>query len=253
MKMFGILYTLFGLGVSGVGKMSQNIEDERKREEARKKGELTYYGKNGEHLVSNGRLITRTWNSDGDQIIKDMYNNTIYNNLTREKQDKILIEAKEKGKTVIDISGNSPFKKYAEKTWWFKNYRYKYDVNFMDVDTYCFYKEVNINGYIFYMDINTGLLVRQSDRDKDEHINNNLNKDNLSPEEIITLFNKRQLLYPNREQIIGNNIDEYQYYYLTQSRTNVYLIDKYGNVYIRYYSRFSKEYVKENITKGESI
>ena len=248
--MFGILYTLFGLGVNGVNKIKESVDDSNNREKAKRNGELTYYGKNGQHLVSNGRLIHRGHNHSGDEVVKDMYNGKIYVNLSEEERKKIIDKALQEGRTVVDTGSydhSNPFYRYFKDKWWFR--RYDLNVRYIDIETKKYFRRVCINGYYFYMDIETGLLVRKSDPYIDTYRTGDLSED-----EIITIFNRRQLSFKGREKVIGkpqtlDNRDIQKMYYLIYN--DFVTMDKFCKLIIKEWSRYTRNYIVTDITQSK--
>lgn len=248
--MFGILYTLFGLGVSGGNKIKKGIESDRNKERAIKSGDLTYYGRKGEHLVSNDKLIHHGYNSRGDEVIQDMRSGKVYHNITDKKRREIIDKAKNEGKTVIDKGSHdysNPFYTDFKDRWWFG--RYDLNVQFIDIKTKTYFRRVCINGYYFYMDIETGLLVRKSDPYIDTYRTGDLSED-----EIITIFNRRQLSFKGREKVIGrpqtlDNRDIQKMYYLIYN--DFVTMDKFGKLSIKEWSRYTRSYIVTDITQSK--
>lgn len=183
--MFGILYTLFGLGAAGAGKIKQSIDDENARERSRQKGDPTYYGKNGETLVSNNRPVWTKTNKNGDRVIVDLFTGKEYINLTKETEKKKKEEAETKGNTVISITKKqwSKINNYYNSMW----YKFRMFPDYKDINTDSYYTRLNINGLDFYMDINSGYIVRVAD-----HENYKYRRGNVSIDNIIKVFNDNQ-------------------------------------------------------------
>lgn len=248
--MIGIIYSLFSLGVKGGNKVKENIDDTKSREEAKRNGDLTYYAKGGQHLVSNGRLIHKGRNSQGDEVIEDMYNDHVYVNLSEKKRKEIINEALKEGRTVIDKGSHditNPFYANFKDKWWFG--RYDLNVRFIDIKTNRYFRIVCINGYDFYMDIETGLLVRKSD-----FCINKYKIGNLTEDEIIDLFNKRQHTFKGKEKIIGkprtsDNENLQKMYYLIYNDSII--LDESGKIYTKYWSRYTHKYIVTDITTTE--
>ena len=184
--MFGILYTLFGLGAAGAGKIKQSIDDENARERSRQKGDPTYYGKNGETLVSNNKPVWTKTNNKGDKVIVDLYTGKEYINLTKEKEDKKKEEARKQGKTVLFVPNDKTIRK-MHNDWsniWAKCGIYP---DLKDINTGKYYYVVHINGIGFYMEIETGHIIRVTDEENFKY-----KRGNISVDKIIEIFNKNQ-------------------------------------------------------------
>lgn len=230
--MFGILYTLFGLGASGGNKIKEGIEDEKNRNIAKKNGRLTYYGKGGERLTSNGKLISYSSINypNGDNVIRDMHTGKIYINLSENKRQEIMDKAKKEGRTVVNkgsCSYDNPFYEDFKSKWWYGDNGF--DVNYIDIESKKYLRLICINGYYFYMDIDTGFIIRKSDPYSDKH-----QTGNLSEEEIIELFNKRQRFFKGKEKIIQKKTNRdnrtiRDYYYLINC--GWVTMDKSGKIY----------------------
>lgn len=183
--MFGILYALFNGTMIGIAKTKESIDNDNKRFQAKEHGDLTYYGKNGERLVSNNRCVYRKTNNDGDKVLVDLYNGQVYKNYSAEERVKKEDKALRKGSTVlpVDYDENQKFNKKCR----YETKVFSLNADYKDIETGRYYILAHINGIAFYMDIVTGLLVRPWD-DADLSKKWGL----LSVEEIMNIFNERQ-------------------------------------------------------------
>lgn len=189
--MFGWLYGLFCFSAKGIGKAQRAIWDEQNRERAKQNGQDTYYGKNGERLVSNGRSVWRKRDRNGDDVLADLYTGEVYRNYSQEKREAAVREAKANGETVLratakedDVPEN--YNKYHKAMIQVGYYK--------DIKTGKLFTRVAINGIGFYMD-SKGRLVRVEDNPRFKK--NAWSKYNITPDEIISIVNQRQEeLYP---------------------------------------------------------
>lgn len=182
--MFAIFYTLFSASMASVEKIRKKQIYENNRDKAFQNKELTYYGDNGERLVSNDRSVYRK-TVNGEKVLADLYTGEIYKNFTKEenavKEQKYI----NKGKTVIPIDYDE-LQKY-NKTMRNLSKDYLLKPSYKDIKTDQYYIIAYINGIGFYMDIITGEIIRPYD---DVDISNKWGK--LSIEKIIMIFNSRQ-------------------------------------------------------------
>ena len=219
--MFGIIHALFTGGVLAADGISRTWNNAGLREQARLKGDLTYYDtKNQERLVANDRLVFNGM-VNGDEVIKDFENGKIYANLSqkkREKQRKEDIErAKSKDSTVINCLGEERFK-YEKEDW--------YDSTLMfneDIETRHPIYPVNINNKWFLMDLTNGKILREGHHEECywaiKYVvlcqESQIKCDNLTTDQIIKIFNNRQQNIDKlkiKESII--NYFLHSYYYL---------------------------------------
>lgn len=165
MGLFGLFYTMFVGGTKCALGVKTNAENEKKRKEAISKGTETYVDNKGcLRLVSNNKKVMKTYVynkfSGGeykDYVLKYVDSNIIVRNYSREKrrfsEEKKYAIAKEFGKTVYRLGDDRD--SYIKTN--LPGYRYK-DLNTGDI-----YVIRQLNGVLFYMDINTGLFIRETD------------------------------------------------------------------------------------------
>lgn len=195
--MFGIFYALFAGAMSVGNKVTNDCADSSARARARNANDDTYYSKDGLRLVSNGRLVhkTRIMYSDGtfgDEVLKDMYNGKIYRNYTAEQREKENAELDAKGATVERVDYyklNETQQKILKQTplGQCSTFNLTRDTLYQDRKTRRYYIERPINQVRFYLDIETGMMVRVSD---DEKLNRKIYK--YTTDEIIKMHNKKQ-------------------------------------------------------------
>lgn len=214
--MFGIFYLLFNGTMSGIAKTKQKIENKNAKERAKLNGNLTYYGENGERLVSNDRSVYRK-TINGDDVLADLYTGEVYKNFSEEKRRKKEKMALEKGCTVIPIH-------YDELQDFNKKERYQLKTIMIkpecrDIDTKQFYIIVYINGLRFYMEIVTGLIVRLADNE------NPIKKwGDVSIEQIIDIVNERQELLGKQSKDCHNSAWWKEQFYLKNIQ-NLYMVN----------------------------
>lgn len=183
--MFGIAYMLFSGTMTVIAKTRRGIDNIKSKNRAIRNGDLTYYGHNGERLISNDRNVYRSRNN-GDNVLVDLYTGEVYKNYSEEKRQIKEKDAINNGRTVIDVG-------YEELQDFNKNKKDKLKSiivkpYYRDVSNRNYYIPVYINGLTFYMNIETGLIIRLADKC------NPKNKwGNLSIEEIIETVNERQI------------------------------------------------------------
>ena len=165
MGLFGVLYTSFVLVAKGVNNIKTNIENKERRQKAIINKKDTYFDEKGcERLISNDIKVMKAtlwkdsvYGKEGDYVLKCVDSDRIIRNYTKEERDKTEIEsflkAKKDGKTVYKLG-----------TWMddhckskIQGYRYK------DFNLGTIYVIRTFNGVKFYMDINTGQIVRETD------------------------------------------------------------------------------------------
>ena len=213
--MFGIFYMLFNGTMSRVAKAKQNIENENNRERARLNGDFTYFGENGERLVSNNKSVYRK-SVDGDDVLADLYTGEVYKNFSEEKRKKKEIEELNKGNTVIMVQ-------YDEMKEFNKKYKSQMKSvmirpEYKDIKTGRFYIYVCINGLQFYMDIITGQIIRLADK---QDVSKKLG--NLSIDEIINITNERQKLIES--DLLNHNMMWLEKNYYLKSFHDLYMVD----------------------------
>lgn len=184
--MFGIIYLALNGITSGLNYVDKLRMDTRNKREAIKNNNLTYYGsRGGTYLCSNDRPVTRTTDARGHDILKDLYNGTIYYDYTEEEINK------QKGK--FNQNGESVYLgTQKERNEIHKQYEYTGlgSIDYIDIATGRPVRTICINGYTFYMDVETGLIMRLADDGipRDSRCIKGL----LTPNDIIRFFNKRQ-------------------------------------------------------------
>lgn len=182
--MFGVFYLLFTGFAATVDKISRDNRDAESKMRAIQNNNISYYGTRGHRLVSNDRPVYKK-TINGQDVLIDLYNGQIYKNYTMERRDKAKEEALAQGKTVI-IGGNKDrYSDYEKNQFWCKQCNIRAD--YRDINTDKLLIDVSVNSVWFYMDLDNGHIIRPKDNET------YINKDgNLSIEEIITIFNKRQ-------------------------------------------------------------
>lgn len=199
MGLFALFYTTFVLGVKGYKGIKDSIEDNSRRGEAEKGGKEVYIGTDGVgRNVKDGRKTMychqylNGYNNKPDYVLKYVGTNEIIRNFSQEDREKTeresLQEANINGYTVhrIEEKFNDHFHDEC------RGVRYK------DIKTGAVYVLRRVNGKNFYMDINTGLLVRPTDKqlafEKQLELDGRFDlKHDL--EEILEKFNSAQILY----------------------------------------------------------
>lgn len=200
--MFSIFHGLFTGVALIVNGLNKNIDDSKNYKEAKDKGNILYHSSDGYRLTDNKRLVHTTY-KNGHKYIKDMYNNTIYYDITKNQNEKSANNyrqlAKDNGDDFYIFPNNKVFAKGTKLL----------STNYFDVETNEPIIHKNINNIIFNVSLNTGKIIRMScimDKTKEiqgyimptTYLNNY--DDMIFPntiDEIINVFNKRQdeLLY----------------------------------------------------------
>lgn len=191
--MFGIIHGLFSLFAIGANDVKKTAEEERNKEDARTSGGYTYRDKKGElRLLKNGHRARR---------VKQRGYDCIYDSVTGEKvvdylQDKIDNNKKEllrEGKTAyrkseLDLDPNTK-NVYRERYGGWNNVVF-------DISTDKEMLSIYINGYEFYMEVDSGYLLRLTDDFKERSRSNIFDwrtvDKTLEVNDIIRLFNERQ-------------------------------------------------------------
>lgn len=233
--MFAIFYLLFNQVTFGIAKIKENIDNENSRDRAIKNGDLTYYGTNGERLVSNNKNVYRKKNN-GDDVLVDLYTGEIYKNYSEEVRKNKECKAKKQGETVV-------FVHYEENQEYIRSERFKAKTisitpEFRDIETRRFYISAYLNGLSFYMDIITGELIRLQDGEDTSQ-----KWGNLSVEDIINIFNQRQKNMSQISQSSHNFMWWEQHFYLKYNGFDTLFIDDDKNIIEGNYKRDFK--VKE--------
>lgn len=179
--MFGLFYTIaVGLGFA-VEKGAEAIISQQKREEARQKGELTYYDDNNKlRLVETNERVADTTLLNGDHVLKyDGCNRgRIIRNYSQEKYEyeveRNRREAIKEGKSTYCITVSSvPKMNHTRSQLMDDNDNYIDNTNrtgyrFKDFKTGDVYVIRKVRGRYYFMDVNTGYLVRETDYQKKE-------------------------------------------------------------------------------------
>jgi hypothetical protein len=210
--LFGFLYTAFTLGTKAVMSIKENIENENYRQDAIQKNEYTYIDSKGNACsTKNGRKVMYAneylhgYNNLPDKVLKYVDTDEIIRNFSQEDRNKTETyyynEAKKLNRTAYRIGGK--YDKYCNvgdgKP---KGYRYK------DMSTNAIYVIRQFNNMRFYMDINTGLLVRKTDGqlklDEERKNQNGHLSDFLKDikENTMNRVNKDLLLFQERNNLI---------------------------------------------------
>lgn len=205
--MFSIFYGLLHGTMSIINGIDANYQTSINRENAKKAGLLTYSGARGNtYLVENGRQVIQTFNPyTKHEVIKDFKTGKIYYDLT---------EIKRKRKKEIMINQDKTTYNFEQDRLVKDNHTRRTGILFMerDIKTDSYLARININNYYFYMDICSGMLVRLSD---EYNTKNYSGIDEISPEEIINIFNQRQnTLQKNVRYSYDGNIWTNEMFYL---------------------------------------
>lgn len=186
--MYGILFFTFCGIVLAVGSIKEGIENGENRIKFRHKNGLTYIDNKGrDRLLSNNHIAmyhVDYTNGRQDYVLEDIESHVIIKNFTKEKQDREYEESREKavgeGKSTFCIDSNN-YKKYIISEKGFEGKRFK------DLQTGKIYVIRKIKFRYYYMNIENGFIVRETDYSK-EHIP----VDEISIPIDITEFNKKQ-------------------------------------------------------------
>lgn len=183
--LFGFLYTAFTLGVKAAVSVKENSENNKYKQEAIQKGEMIYINSKGDACsTKDGRKVMYAneylhgYNNPPDKVLKYVGTDEIIRNFSKEDRDETEIyfynEAKKLNRTAYRIGGKND--NYCNvgvgKP---KGYRYK------DMETGDIYVIREFNGIRFYMDINTGLLIRKTDGQLKREEKYGKPEDKLSP------------------------------------------------------------------------
>lgn len=185
--MFGIfhgLFTIFAVAANGTRK---NKEIANRKKVARLSGQYTYTDKRGEQRLISNNHRAKIVNYNGFNYIVDATNGRMvvdYIELTnQEKRQKAI----DNGATVYDKLLDDSRKSY---------YRRKYGHYKFDVKTDQLVIEIWVNGYQYYMNPESGHLIRISDfykKKMNSNISNHMTiNTKFSKDEIIQIFNQRQ-------------------------------------------------------------
>lgn len=244
--MFGIFYLMFDGIMSTINGIDRDYQNSKNRIEAKNLGDLTYFGsRGGEYLVENGRQVMRTIRSyDNHEIIKDMRTGKVYYDLTKIKKERKIEELKKEGKTIY-----YPEKEEKKQVHYWHN-ESGFNGIVIDIDTRKYLAELHINEFTFYMDLESGYLLRRTDSDlnylyKKEGIYDNCA---LTPEQIISYFNKRQDLlrqYP----MFSERQWKQAVFYLSNYSGHLYMNKK--GIFIK--QKIKKEYYDKAVKRHEEM
>ena len=216
--MFGIFYALFGGTMRGAAAVKKTWENEVKKEEAKRNGKLTYHGYQNElRLVENDRQVVNTFLDNGDHVIKDILNDVIYINMSKEEREKDKIKAINNNKTIVRLGDK--YTKYIFKNSLWNNINVWW-IGGNDVYTEHPVNIVNINGIYFYLDLITGNLLRKIDGETEEKKIGSLTSD-----EIINYFNSRQDNIREYEKFNNDKLWTKKYYFMEKQKG---IMDKAG-------------------------
>ena len=217
--MFGIFYLLFNGTMSTIAKAKRSYDYCKARDEAHKKGRLTYNGFNGKRLVSNDKSVYIT-TRNGDKVLADLYTGEVYKNYTEEERKEKEMLAESRGETVI-LVGYNEMQEYNRN----KAKTILINPDYRDTKTRKYYVTAIVNGLIFYMDIESGHLIRLADN---QDINKKWGK--LSVEEIIRIVNERQdvlIKEPNYSHDFGWWKSKF---YLKKTGNDIFMVDDDGTI-----------------------
>ena len=217
--MFGLLYMLFGLGAHGVDKVTRNYEDAKARSIAKQKGDLIYSWRNQTRLTENGRQVGKKTLPNGHEVLADLYSGKVYYDYTQEKNEKKTNEALANGKTVIYYDVHDPQYKHFKKSDWYRKLNMR--PLYVDIKTMSPLNRVKINNTRFYINLDTGHVIRPVDKE---------NVDGVDVEKLIDNFNSNQDLLKKSEKY---NYDVFSWEWMRRyfySHCNHIIIDKNGNV-----------------------
>lgn len=190
--MFGIFYALFGGTMRGAGKIKDAVQDEQDRQDAEKKGKLTYWHYGKKRYVKNGRQVREKQDVEGNLQIVDMYNGTVYHTIENVQNKKHREEAeklRQQGKKYIEAKANITLEKREQlkkKYFLFKEINDPFRIfNIVEeIKTGRLFNEIKIGDMKCYIDLNTGFIV-DTDKEKSE-------ANGLTAKEIIEKFNSAQ-------------------------------------------------------------
>ena len=182
--MFGVLYAAFNLLFGAAARIDEDIDNNRRKNKAKNENKLIYSDHNNQdRLIENDRLVYKTTKGT-DKVLVDLYSGKIYYNYTKENENIKISEAKSNNKTVIrNVYFYRNIHDYRNKIWYKCNILPEYK----DINTGLLYVVLKINGIDFYMDVDSGHIMRPTD---EEDLNNK--KNNISIKNIIDVFNKSQ-------------------------------------------------------------
>lgn len=181
--MFGIFYMFYNIVFGAASRIDESINNDRLRSKAKLINDDTYYDyKNQLRLTENNRQVYVTTRNNHKMLV-DLLNGKIYKDITKENENKKIKEIKNSGGSVICDRKIWKNENYLNKLW------YKCDMipYYKDINTGSLYTKILINNIWFYMDVDTGKIVRPADG---EDLSNK--KFNVSIKDIIRIFNNRQ-------------------------------------------------------------
>lgn len=188
--MFSIFHGLFSLFAIIVNDINKQTQEEENKSFAKKHNNLIYKSSKGNRLITNDRLVYTTYNKSGHRVISDLYNDKEYYDITSEKIKKRRQKSKEwSNNNNLDTYLCENDKRYAKGT-------KKISTTLFDIDTDEPVSEIYINGIMYYISYDTGLITRV-DRLYINCFGKQINKYKdficvIDPNEIIKVFNKRQ-------------------------------------------------------------
>ena len=165
MGLFGLFYTVFALGVKGTKSIKAANINKKRRNESITSNKQTYIDSDGcERLTYNNQKVLQTYIYTKtpyceykDYVLKQVDSNNIIKNYSAEKRNQEENEryndAIKNGKTVYRL-GTLRDNYYHSRI---NGYRYK------DINTNAIYVIRSLNGVKFYMDIDTGQFIRETD------------------------------------------------------------------------------------------
>lgn len=183
--MFGIVHLIVSLFGKGAASISHQIEDDKRRTEAYNQGEHTYYYRGTLRYTTNGRDVctVKDWET-GHELLKDLKNGRVYRDYTQEKIDRENAEARSKGKTVKSYYNEYYTYRQKKNNLWFKVGVYP---EYIDIETGKVLLSICINHTGFYLDLDTGYVIRIADDPGKEAMT-----DKKQIERVIHIFNERQ-------------------------------------------------------------
>lgn len=189
--MFGIFYMFYNTLFGTAAKISTKYNNVKNKQEAEKRGYIIYHDHDNQlRLVSNDKQVYIT-TKNNHKVITDLYNGKVYKDITEENERRKIKNAQLNNETVIvDYKIWKNVNNYNDKHW----YKCHILPCYKDIQTGNLYIDVRINGINFYMDVESGYIVRPKDNEDISKI-----KNNISVQTIIKVFNERQNLIKNSE------------------------------------------------------
>lgn len=211
--MFSIFHGLFTLFAMEKNRISKSLEDDNNRVAAKQKGELTYFGsRGGEYLVENGRQVCHVTRF-GHDLLVDMYDNSkVYHDYTEEKEKKYKERA-------LQHAFYHNERTYHGNTLgiikWFPTNKFDIDIETNKIVSY-----ITVNNSIFFLDMETGLIIKPINNNKEYEDNIGIYTENnipLNSEQIIEIFNKRQYELQKHPAYNNDSLWMRLYYYMFRS------------------------------------